>query len=154
MNPRLNKAISRRTMLGGMGASAVLGALALAGCSNPNPGGGGGGGGEGQKTLNVGLGETDGYDWRVEADNEKSSLTFGDTLIMMNPETYADEPGLAEKWELSPDGLVWTFHLRPNVAFHDNWGTVTANDVKFTWSKWCQEDADHGSRMIQMRRAI
>jgi ABC-type transport system substrate-binding protein len=154
MNPFINKAISRRTMLGGMGAGAVLGALALAGCSNPNPGGGGGGGEGGQNTLNVGVGETDGYDWRIEADNEKSSLTFGDTLIMMNPETYADEPGLAESWELSPDGLVWTFHLRPGVAFHDNWGTVTANDVKFTWSKWCQEDADHGSRMIQMRRAI
>ena len=158
MNPLFNKGISRRQMLGGMGAVGALGALALAGCTNPNPGGDGGGeggGGEGgQTTLHIGVGETDGYDWRIEADNEKSSLTFGDTLLMMNPDTYADEPGLAESWELSPDGLIWTFHLRPDVAFHDDWGTVTAEDVKFTWSKWCQEDADHGSRMIQMRRAI
>jgi peptide/nickel transport system substrate-binding protein len=29
------------------------------------------------------------------------------------------EPALAESWEASADGLTWTFHLRPNVTFHD-----------------------------------
>jgi peptide/nickel transport system substrate-binding protein len=28
-------------------------------------------------------------------------------------------PLLAESWDKSDDGLVWTFHLRPNVKFHD-----------------------------------
>jgi len=28
-------------------------------------------------------------------------------------------PGLATSWELSPDGTVYTFHIRPNVKFHD-----------------------------------
>jgi peptide/nickel transport system substrate-binding protein len=41
------------------------------------------------------------------------------------------EPELAESWEISPDGLVWTFHLREDVTWHD--GTpFTAEDVAFT----------------------
>jgi peptide/nickel transport system substrate-binding protein len=29
------------------------------------------------------------------------------------------QPRLAESWSVSPDGLAWTFHLRPNAFFHD-----------------------------------
>src|SRR6478735_1013898 len=28
-------------------------------------------------------------------------------------------PALATSWEVSPDQLAWTFHLRPGVTFHD-----------------------------------
>ena len=43
-------------------------------------------------------------------------------------------PDLAESWDVSPDGLVYTFHLAPNAAFHD--GTpVTSEDVKFTFEQ-------------------
>src|SRR5215467_3189610 len=28
-------------------------------------------------------------------------------------------PGLAKSWDISDDGLVYTFHLRENVKFHD-----------------------------------
>lgn len=39
-------------------------------------------------------------------------------------------PGLAERWEVSEDGLVYTFYLRRNVAFHD--GTpFNAEAVRF-----------------------
>jgi peptide/nickel transport system substrate-binding protein len=39
--------------------------------------------------------------------------------------------GAAEKWEMSPDGMTWTFWLRQGITFHD--GTeLTAEDVK--WS--------------------
>jgi peptide/nickel transport system substrate-binding protein len=39
-------------------------------------------------------------------------------------------PWLATKWEISPDGKVWTFHLRDDVLFHD--GTpFNAEAVKF-----------------------
>jgi peptide/nickel transport system substrate-binding protein len=43
-------------------------------------------------------------------------------------------PGLAESWTSSPDGLVWTFKLRPGVKFHD--GTpLNAEAVKFSFDR-------------------
>ena len=43
-------------------------------------------------------------------------------------------PDLAESWEFSGDGKVWTFFLRKGVKFHD--GTeFTAEDAKFTYEK-------------------
>jgi len=43
-------------------------------------------------------------------------------------------PHVATSWETSPDALVWTFHLRDDVLFHD--GTpLTAEDVKFSMDR-------------------
>ncbi len=54
-----------------------------------------------------------------------------DTLCVNNPETYEFEPRLAEKWEISKDGLTFTFFLRKDAYFH-NGDNVTADDVKFS----------------------
>jgi len=44
------------------------------------------------------------------------------------------EPGLAESWTHSDDGLTWTFSLRKDVTWHD--GTpFTAHDVDFTFNR-------------------
>lgn len=40
-------------------------------------------------------------------------------------------PELAEAWEISPDGLIYTFHLRHDVAWHDD-APFTSADVKFS----------------------
>ncbi len=40
-------------------------------------------------------------------------------------------PNVAERWEVTADGLKYTFHLRKNVLFHDG-AKLTANDVAFT----------------------
>lgn len=55
-----------------------------------------------------------------------------DTLMYMNPDGNHDpEPRIAESYEISEDGLDYTFHLRDDVTFHD--GTpVTADDVVFS----------------------
>ena len=44
------------------------------------------------------------------------------------------EPGLAEAWEVSDDGLKWTFHLRRDVSWHDG-EPFTAQDVDFTFNR-------------------
>ena len=41
------------------------------------------------------------------------------------------KPQLAQSWDVSPDGLTYTFHLRPNLQFSDG-KTLNANDVAYS----------------------
>lgn len=43
-------------------------------------------------------------------------------------------PDLAERWEISPDGTVYTFYLRTNATFHDG-RPVTAQDFIYSWER-------------------
>lgn len=52
-----------------------------------------------------------------------------ETLIVYDNRTQTFEPLLAESWERSDDGAVWTFILRDDVKFHTG-KTLTAEDVK------------------------
>ncbi len=45
------------------------------------------------------------------------------------------EPDLAERWDISKDGIVWTFYLRKGVKFHKGYGEMTAEDVKFSYER-------------------
>ena len=69
--------------------------------------------------------------------NDGNSLfvvTFLAEPLLFGGENWGDkiEPVLAESWDISDDGLVYTFHLRQGVKWHD--GTpFTAEDVVFTF---------------------
>ncbi|MEI0608211.1 peptide ABC transporter substrate-binding protein [Brachyspira pulli] len=43
-------------------------------------------------------------------------------------------PGVAERWEVSEDGLTYTFYLRTNAKWSDG-KTVTANDFVYSWKR-------------------
>ncbi|WP_424985054.1 ABC transporter substrate-binding protein [Microbulbifer sp. S227A] len=56
-------------------------------------------------------------------------------------------PGLAESWEISDDGLVYTFRLREGVSFHD--GTaMDAEDVKFSLDRARAEDSVNAQKAL------
>jgi len=53
-------------------------------------------------------------------------------LTRLEPVHAQAEPGLAQSWEISPDGKIYTFHLRPKLV----WSTgepITAEDVRYSW---------------------
>ncbi|OGX38655.1 MAG: hypothetical protein A3D87_03220 [Omnitrophica WOR_2 bacterium RIFCSPHIGHO2_02_FULL_50_17] len=54
-------------------------------------------------------------------------------LTTTNAFTTKVEPHLAERWEVSPDGLVWTFYLKEGVVWNDG-RPLTADDVVFTFN--------------------
>lgn len=54
-------------------------------------------------------------------------------------------PGLAESWEISDDGTVYTFALRSGVTFHD--GTIMdAEDVKFSLDRARADDSTNAQK--------
>lgn len=55
-------------------------------------------------------------------------------LTGYDPVTLQPVPALAESWELSEDGLVYTFTLRSGVTFFDG-STLDAADVKYSWDR-------------------
>ena len=58
-----------------------------------------------------------------------------DTLLRRDPrDGQTIIPDLAQRWEISPDGRRYTFHLRKGVKFHDG-ADFTAEDVKATYER-------------------
>ncbi len=50
-------------------------------------------------------------------------------------------PGVAERWEISPDGRVYTFYLRETAKFH-NGRRVRADDVKYSFERQMRQNED------------
>lgn len=54
-------------------------------------------------------------------------------LVRLDGVTDVPRPNLAESWEISADGLVWTFHIRKGVLWSDS-VPFSAHDVVFTFN--------------------
>jgi len=122
---------TRRTL-----GAALLAATALAGLSaapaTAQP----------KTTLNVGMaaqdiGRLDPHYATTTIDKVVVGWIFGG-LVRFKPGSINPaqiEPDIAERWESSPDGRTWTFHLRRGVQFHRGFGEVTAEDIAFSLRK-------------------
>ena len=126
-------AIQRGTAVG-LGAASLmaLGAMPIASAqdASPDPDAKPGG------TLRVGLSADP-----AELDPHKTNLTAAwhviehvyNGLVTTNPALEV-VPSLAESWDVSEDGLTYTFHIRQGVLFH-NGRELTAEDVKYSYDR-------------------
>ncbi|HET7092080.1 MAG TPA: ABC transporter substrate-binding protein, partial [Thermomicrobiales bacterium] len=134
---RTDHRFNRRTLLAGAAGMAAVAAGWTASASRPayaaiarqdvTPGG----------SLAYGLG----FDFDGTLDPQVTNydstirvmLNVCEPLIWM-PTATEFVPALAEKWEVSPDGKTYTFHLKKDVTFHD--GTpFNADAVKYTFDR-------------------
>jgi len=61
-------------------------------------------------------------------------LKIFEGLVDQEPATLEVVPALAESWEISGDGLTYTFHLKKGVRFH-NGREVTSEDFRFNFER-------------------
>jgi len=62
-------------------------------------------------------------------------------------------PGLAESWDISDDGLVYTFHLAQGVKWHDG-EPFTSADVKYTYERIISDDGFNGATLSNALESI
>ena len=112
----------------------LTGALVLSGC--------GGGGSKsatkagGGKILTIELGpEVESIDPALNTTNDGANyLTYlFDNLLRVDKDGKV-APSLAEKYEVSDDGLTWTFHLRDGLKWSDG-SALTADDFVYSWQR-------------------
>jgi len=73
-------------------------------------------------------------------------------LTRLNPKTVAPDPGLADHWDISPDGLIYTFHIRSNAV----WSTgqaITADDFVYSWIRALSPDtaSDYAGQLYYLK---
>jgi len=134
------RSIDRRAFL--KGASATAAAIASAPLVRPHRASAAG------ERLVVAVGqwgiETP-FAWRSSQSEKTLWDCAYDPLIMRDPKTFEYRPGLATEWKPSNELRTWTFKLRSGVQFHEGFGEMTAEDVKFTVEQNLRPDAQGGS---------
>lgn len=154
----------RRLLAAGLGLGATVAAMPLlAACggggsessgdggtsadsTQGTPGTSGDSGGEGEPKyggkLTMSLADRDvtSFDPIIPTDNMSiwTMVLIYDQLVRNAPDGQSVEPGLAETWEVSDDGLTYTFNLR-EAKFHDG-STVTAEDAAYSLLRAVQEE--------------
>jgi len=85
------------------------------------------------------------FAWRSSQSEKTLWDCMYDPLIMRDPKTFEYRPGLATEWKPSNELRTWTFKLRSGVQFHEGYGEMTADDVKFTVEQNLKADSQGGS---------
>jgi len=87
-----------------------------------------------------------------ERQSINASWTMFDALVYQAADGTI-EPALAESWEVSDDGLEYTFKLRQGVKFHDG-SELTADSVVFSWNTYKQPEVTYGNYWAQVASVV
>ncbi|MBN1179390.1 MAG: ABC transporter substrate-binding protein [Anaerolineae bacterium] len=115
----------------------------------------------------IGAGETDTLDpaWNYENAGDQIIQNVYEQLITYNrTDATSFVPALAENWEVSEDGLTYTFYIREGVTFHDG-AELTSEDVAYsfrrgllqggTWSpQWLYTEAFFGTGIYDIAELV
>jgi len=128
---------SRRQFLTATGTVATA---LVAGCAGVDDEGEGDGGGS-DGTLSLSIPEASNFD-PVQIKGDGSQVVADhvfDNLFALPQDDLAPTTQLVEEYEVSDDGLTYTFTLKEGVEFHD--GTeLTAGDVTYSWERLAASD--------------
>lgn len=80
----------------------------------------------------------------TEVTGHRCSNQIYEGLVELSPKDLSIQPAIAKSWEISEDGLLYTFHLNKGVRYHDDpcfeggkGREVTARDFKYCFDKLC-----------------
>ncbi len=76
--------------------------------------------------------------WTTAFITQRHALLVYDTLFSLNAK-FEPKPQMVQDWTVSPDGLQYSFTLRPGLLFHDN-TKVRAADCVATIRRWMARD--------------
>lgn len=127
----------------------ALAVAAFAGCTNTNGSSASSGGAASESSgqtsetsggeatvvrMNIGS-EPDSLDpWQSAASDTEAIMHNVFEGLVLYDETGAIIPGIAENWDISEDGLTYTFHLREDAVW-SNGDPVVATDFEFAWKQ-------------------
>jgi peptide/nickel transport system substrate-binding protein len=103
--------------------------------------------------------------WNYESEGDNAVRNIYDQLVTYDgTSAISFMPSLAEDWEISEDGMIYTFHIREGVTFH-NGADLTPADVAYTfrrgilqggtWSpQWLYTEAIFGTGVYDIAEVV
>jgi peptide/nickel transport system substrate-binding protein len=136
--------MNRRDFIGraaALGVAAPLASQLLAGTAKASPVKGGHlilgmNGGESTNSLDPGL--------SASAVPQQVNYSWGEGLVITDPNDGTAQPWLAESWEASADATKWAFKIRKGVTF-SNGKDLTVDDVVATLKRHSDENSKSGA---------
>ncbi len=95
-----------------------------------------------EQVLRLAASEFSWWDWSFTAYDLTTGMNYGLHDSCVRPDkNFNPEPSACTSWEVSDDGLTWTFHLQEDKVWSDG-EPVTADDWIFTLQRYARADYD------------